>query len=87
MAIRQITTKSVKARGIMSSRAFVDGFTDVRKGKPFQYDYSQDLDTQWAYERGRILACTFNGPLKSDRRVTYEAIMALGEALNTGIML
>lgn len=84
--IQQVPTKTRSARGVMSSRAFVDGFESVRKGKPFDYDYSGILDFQWNYERGRILATVYKGKLKDGRTVTNEAIYALADAWNSGVL-
>ena len=85
--IRQVQTTTKSARGVMASKAFGEGFRDAREGRAFRYDYSTHTDTQWAYERGRILACYFDGPLKINRSVNRMAIFAVGKAMQEGVML
>ena len=85
--IRQVQTKATSARGIMASKAFGDGFRDAREGKPFQYEYSTHIDTQWAYERGRILAQIYKGRLKINRAVSNGAMVAMVTAVREGVLL
>lgn len=67
-------TRAAKLRGYMASKSFALGFADVRNGHPFRE--LEDTREAWRYERGRHFACIYKGPLKVDRRVTYDAIEA-----------
>ena len=84
---RQLTgTKMARVSTIMASRDFVDGFNEVRKGKPFDYSRECKAD-EWYYERGRQLALIYSGPLKEGRRVLNEAYRAYVDARTAGIIL
>lgn len=48
-------TKTVTLRGIMSSKAFLQGFTDVVRSNGWNYP-EHDEQSQWRYERGRMFA-------------------------------
>lgn len=79
-------TKAVRITTLMASRDFVDGFNEVRKGKPFDYSRESKRD-QWFYERGRQLALIYGGPLKSGRTVLGEAFRAYVDARNSGLIV
>jgi len=66
----------VKISTIIRSAAFVRGFSDRVKGKPFAYDLYPNSNAQWDYERGRQLAGVYTGPIKQGAKVTREAILA-----------
>jgi len=78
---KQVQTQQTKILGIMASKAFRLGVEDVRNGNPFR-DFT-DVNNAWAYERGRLFACVYRGPVKHDRRVTYEALVAMGRAVDS----
>lgn len=83
--LSQVAIKKGKLRGQMTSAAFNRGFEDARKGKPLNYDaYDGKLNDQWNYERGRMFAMLYGGPLKENRRVTYQAIMECSKAISAG---
>ena len=69
-------TTTSKFSTVIRSAAFVRGFSDRIKKKPFAYDlYSRSRD-QWNYERGRQLGAVYTGPIKQGAKVTREAILA-----------
>lgn len=78
--------KMVRIATIMASRDFVDGFNEVRKGKPFDYRRECKADA-WSYERGRQLAMIYSGPLKEGRRLIDDAVCAYVDARNAGIII
>jgi len=84
----QHQTKSVKLRTILSRKAFVEGFNSIRKNKPFDYDAcDKDPVYGWGFERGRLLALIYDGPLKEGRYVTDGAINAWLQGKREGIIL
>lgn len=77
--IRQVQTKLTTTAAVIRSSAFVKGFSEVKKGKPLNYDaYPYDTNKQWDYERGRQFALLFMGKIKNGAKVTYSAEMMLG---------
>jgi hypothetical protein len=77
--IRQIQTKPTTTTAVIRSRAFVQGFNEVKAGKPLNYDaFPYDSNKQWDYERGRQFALCFNGALKKGAKVTHTAALMLG---------
>jgi hypothetical protein len=71
---------------LMNSKAFVQGFNDVRKKKTFLYDkYDTDADA-WAYERGRQFALSYIGPLKIGRGVSVTAEAVMNRLLRSGLI-
>ena len=80
--IRQIQTKSTTTTAVIRSRAFVQGFNEVKAGKPLNYDAFLDSNDQWNYERGRQFALLFNGALKKGAKVTMSAALMLGVELH-----
>lgn len=79
------STVTVKLRGMMNSHAFSRGFADVREGKPFRDDWPSE--TAWRYERGRLLACVYPGPLREGRAVSLAAIWAYAEACQSHLII
>ena len=76
----------ISVRRLMNSKAFVEGFTDVRKKLGFKYDrYFTDADT-FAYEQGRQFALHYIGPLKMGRVVSVLAEGAMHDLIRSGIM-
>jgi hypothetical protein len=67
---------------LIGSKAFRVGYEDKHKGRAFDPDRFRDARDQWNYERGRLLACTYTGPLKNGRKITYEAIIATIQAVD-----
>ena len=81
--IRQIQTKNTTTTAVIRSRAFVQGFNEVKAGKPLNYDaYPYDTNKQWDYERGRQFALLFNGKIKNGARVTHSAELMFGVELH-----
>lgn len=88
MAIRQVkNTKLTTVRSVLHSKAFMMGFTDVREGRPFRYDYFNDINDQWGYERGRIYATATNAPVKIKGRVHPLACQLASQMIGEGILL
>ena len=73
--------KGTTLRSVMTKKAFNDGFKACRNGAPFDYDYSRDTNTQWAYERGRLFALVFRGEVKSGNRICNGAVYAMNGAI------
>lgn len=81
--IRQVQTKpTTTTTAVIRSRAFVQGFNEVKAGKPLNYDAFLDSNDQWNYERGRQFALLFNGALKKGAKVTMSAALMLGVELH-----
>lgn len=77
MSIQQVSTKRAKLSTILSRKGVVEGFASIRKNKPFDYaSCDKDPDYAWSFERGRLLALIYDGPLKEGRYVTSGAIEA-----------
>ena len=74
------------AKRLLTSKAFVDGFCDARKGKPFEYDKFSELDEK-AYSSGRQFAQCFQGRLKVNGRVTLEAEVQFNRMVRAGVVL
>ena len=74
------------AKRLLASKAFVDGFYDARKGKPFAYDKFSEADER-AYSSGRQYAQCFDGQLKTNGRVTLEAEVQFNRMVRAGIVL
>jgi len=86
--IRQVKTKKTTLPGIIRSSAFKLGFYEVKDGKPLNPDaFPNDVNKQWAYERGRQFSYLFDGPLKKGRSVNFGAVVFFGQAIaNKAIM-
>jgi hypothetical protein len=81
--IRQVPTKDTTCTAVIRSSAFVKGFSEVKKGKPLNYDaYPYDANKQWDYERGRQFAFCFNGALKVGAKVSHAAMVMLSIELH-----
>ena len=85
--IRQVKTKKVSLKFIMSRKPFMRGFNDVKKGKDMDYDAYKIMNDQWQYERGRIFGLIYNGRVKEGNRVLWGAQAAYHNALQEGIIL
>ena len=78
---------------IMNCSAFVAGYTDKRKGKPWREDLSglrgavKGSIPDWSYERGRQFAVIYQGPLKVNRRVAADAYRAYIQAAHDGSII
>ena len=84
----QHKSRLVKLTTILRRKAVVDGFNSIRKNKPFDYDAcDRDILYGWGYERGRILAMVYDGPLKEGRYITQSACDAYIKAHAEGIIL
>lgn len=82
-AIRNLFMNSKR---LLTSKLFVAGFYDVRKGKPFAYDKFSELDEK-VYSSGRQFAQFFSGQIKVNGIVTLEAESAFNKAVRAGIVL
>ena len=69
---------------LLGSAAFVKGFNEIRKGKPFNYDLTHNA---WSYERGRLFGAVYTGKIKDGNRVLKTAIYAAAEAFQTKTIL
>lgn len=84
----QIYCQKKTSSWALKSRAFGEGFRDAKAGKPFNYDkYIGHTDDQWNYERGRLFAQVYDGEIKKDRRLTFQAQWAFTLAIRDGIIL
>ena len=83
----QIRTTVMSIEAVMKCLSFKKGFKEVKRGKPFDYDY-MPLGTKrkssttrlWNYERGRQFGHVFDGEIVKDRLLTYEARVAYYDA-------
>ena len=72
--------RTIKYSTIVASKAFGDGFREVKKGLPLCADkYSGKFgkglgNLQWIYERGRQFGHLFDGPLKNGHYPTSTAL-------------
>jgi hypothetical protein len=93
---RQISTRTVSARGVMATAAFRYGFEDFNNGKPFRdidnmggNQKQSALNTVWAYERGRLFAAYLKGEriivdkLKVDGYVRFDLSDIMNIAIRT----
>lgn len=86
--IRQVHTKKTTIPGIIRSAPFVQGYAEVKAGKPLNPDaFPDDVNKQWNYERGRLFGHLFDGPLKKGRALNFGAVVHFGQAVaNKAIM-
>lgn len=69
---------TVTWKSIVGSKCFALGYADAHKGRPFrEWRTAQD---GWNYERGRLFAALYGGPLKINRRVCHHALVAFRDA-------
>ena len=79
----QVKQKLVTLKSIMRSAAFMRGYKEVCKGRPYDYDVFQaggETKQRWGYERGRQFALVYGGNVKDGARITYEAQDAMRDA-------
>ena len=80
--VHQAPVHNITAKELLRSAAFMRGFREVQAGKPMDYDAFQGRpNDQWNYERGRILATVWDGPVKIGQKITMSALYALRDAL------
>ena len=72
---KQVKIKKVTVNSVMRRKAFVKGFMDKKNNKPWD-DSIVDVHEQWNYERGRLLACIYDGAIKIGKKVHPEARLA-----------
>jgi hypothetical protein len=73
----QVATKTTTIGATMRAKAFLRGFSEVKRGLPLDPEaYRNDAVAQWRYERGRQFACVYTGPLKQGRDLIYDATYA-----------
>ena len=80
-------TVDVPLSKVLSSRPFGRGFAAYRNGEPLDPDAFHRTNEQWAYERGRMFAAWYAGALRSNRRLSYDAMVAAREALRIGALI
>lgn len=78
---------SVPLFKVLSSRPFGRGFSDYRAGRPLRDDLFYRINDQWSYERGRMFAALYQGALRVNRRLAWDAIQAAREALHNGALI
>lgn len=87
MTIQQVHTRARKSGWCLNSKAFGIGYREALKGLPMNYEAFDTTDEQWNYERGRLFAQVYKGPLKdARRRLAYEAQWAFANALRERII-
>jgi hypothetical protein len=67
----------------MRSAAFVKGYKDAKKGKPYDYEAftgPDEISKRWQYERGRQFGLVYSGNLKNGQTVTRDAQLAIARA-------
>ena len=72
---------------VLRSRPFGRGFSAYRNGETLDPDAFHRTSDQWAYERGRMFAAWYAGALRSNRRLSYDAMVAAREALRIGALI
>jgi hypothetical protein len=80
----QINQKLVTLTSIMRSAAFMKGYKEACKGKPYDYEIFQargETKQRWDYERGRQFALVYGGNVKDGARITFAAQNAMNDAL------
>lgn len=79
----QVSTTSTKLKSVIHSHAFNVGYNEVLNSIPYQYDkYEGNTDDAWNYERGRQFAHCYKGKVKNGRKVSFDAIIELGDAVD-----
>ena len=95
MESRNAKTQRVTTSTILKSGAFMRGWTDYMKGKPFAVDKERWRD-HWNYERGRGFACFVVSKLgegsrdkkfKNGNRVPASAVELFRQAIQKGYVL
>ena len=71
---------------LFRSAAFNLGVKDVREGHAFRYDEFSNPNDAWNYERGRIFANCYSGPVKVNKRVNGYAMIAASDLLKANII-
>lgn len=77
----------VPLRKVLGSRPFGRGFSSYRAGEPFDPDAFHGTNDQWAYERGRMFAAWYAGALRTNRRLSHDAMVAASDALRHGALI
>jgi hypothetical protein len=80
-------TRIVSLKSIMWTAQFRKGYDDCKLGNPWFDGYS-DSRSEWCYTRGRHFAALYpNIPLKHGKKVNYEAIRAMADAVQNKYIL
>lgn len=83
--MRNVTcSKSRDFRVVLKSRAFGRGFRDYREGKPLDPNAYRGTNDQWSYERGRLFAAAYEGPLRLGRGICGAALAAARHEIYSG---
>lgn len=83
-------TRMVKLNSVMHTAAFVRGFKEVLSGVPMDYDVYNEhgaSNDRFSYERGRMFGHVYKGKLKDGRRVTYNALNAMNDAVYNRVII
>ena len=80
----QIPTRGISTKAIMSSPEFELGFSDARRGIPFDW-----RNTSWGYERGRLLAfvAPVDMPLRFGSKLNPKAVALCDAALRRKLIV
>lgn len=76
-------TVEVTLASIMRSKAFRAGYDDAHRGRPFQPEPFVEKNQDWSYERGRMFAALYSGPLKAGHHLLPGAYDAFRKAYNS----
>lgn len=83
-------TKMISLKSLMHRSSFVKGFNEALSGKPMDYDLyndgRQDND-RFAYERGRQFACLYKGKIKNNKKVCWDALDSMRNAVYSNIII
>ena len=88
VAVRnELRTKKTSLRKVISSRPFGRGFAAYRAGEPLNPEAYLGTNDQWAYERGRMFAAYYDGALRINRGLSWDAQRAASDALRIGALI
>jgi hypothetical protein len=77
-----------KATAALRSAPFARGYNEAHKGLALADNvFEHDLQARWNYERGRLFAACFKGPLKFKKRIHMQALYAFANAVNCGSII
>ena len=71
----------VTLKSVMHTAPFNRGFKEALAGKPMDYNAYDYQNDQFAYERGRHFAALYQGTIKNNKKIRYEALDKFNEAV------
>ena len=71
----------VTLKSVMHTAQFNRGYKEALAGKPMDYNAFECQNDQFAYERGRHFAALFQGAIKNNKKIRYEALAKFNEAV------